>query len=124
MFLWLQQSSEEMQSEGHDSEGTVSDFGELLFFASFSFRVSSTDVLCSLGPTEEDIKVVGEGLTVAATTGDSSEESASKDPSMVVTAGEAVAGVPSQGYAVSLTIHDAHHDKEPLGMVVLNCLCE
>ena len=124
MFLWLQQSSEEMQSEGHDSEGTVSDFGKLLFFASFSFRVSSADVLCFLGPTNEDIEVVGEGPTVAATTGDSNEESASKDPGVAVTAGEIAAGVPSQGYAVSPTVHDAHHDKEPLGMVVLNCLCE
>ena len=124
MFLWLQQSSEEMQSEGHDSEGTVAYFGELLFFASFSFRVSFANVLYSLGPTDEDIKVVGEGPTVAATTGDSNEESTSKDPSMAVTVGEAAAGVPSQGYAISPTIHDAHHDKEPLGMVVLNCLCE
>ena len=113
-----------MQLEGHDSEGTVADFGELLFFASFSFRVSFANVLYSLGPTDEDIKVVGEGPTVAATTGDSNEESTSKDPSMAVTVGEAAAGVPSQGYAISSTIHDAHHDKEPLGMVVLNCLCE
>ena len=124
MFLWLQQSSEEMQSEGHDSEGTVADFGELLFFTSFSFHVSSADVLYSLGPTDEDINVVGEGPIVAATTGDSSEESASKDPGVAVTASEIAAGVPSQGYAISPTIHDAHHDKEPLGMVVLNCLCE
>ena len=68
--------------------------------------------------------MVGEGPTVAATTGDSSKESASKDPGVAVTAGETAAGVPSQGYAVSPTVHDAHHDKEPLGMVVLNCLCE
>ena len=107
-----------MQSKGHDSEGTAVDFGKLLFLASVSSRVPSTDVLCSLGPTDEDIEVAGEA---AAT--DSSEESASKDLGVAVTAGKAAIGAPSQGHAVPLTVHDAHHDKEPSGMVVLNCSC-
>ena len=124
MFLWLQQSGEEMQSEEHDSEGTATDFGKLLFLTSVSSRVSSADVLCSLGPTNEDIEMAGEGPTAAITTGDSSKESAGKDPSVAVIASEAAAGVPGQGYAVSSTVHDAHHNKEPPGMVVLNCSCE
>nr|POF25452.1 hypothetical protein CFP56_15444 [Quercus suber] len=45
-----------------------------------------------------------------------SQEHASKDPEVIVTAGEAVASVPSQGHVVSLTVHDAHHDKEPSRM--------
>ena len=118
-----------MQSEGHDSEGTTADFGKLLFLALVSSRVSFADVICSLGPTDEDIKMAGEGPTIAATTReaavrDSNEESAGKDPSVAVIASEAAAGVPGQGYAVSSTVHDAHHNKEPPGMVVLNCSCE
>ena len=74
-----------MQSEGHDSEGTTADFGKLLFLASVSSRVSFADVIYSLGPTDEDIKMAGEGPTIAATTReaavrDSNEESAGKDP--------------------------------------------
>ena len=34
----------------------TADFGKLLFLASVSSRVSSADVLCSLGPTDEDIE--------------------------------------------------------------------
>ena len=129
VFLWLQQYGEEMQSEGHDSEGTAVDFGKLLFLASVSSRVSSTKILCSLGPTDEDIEMAGEGPTIAATTRevaawDSSEESTGKVPGVAITAGEVAAGVPSQGYAISPTVHDAHHNKEPSSMVVLNCSCE
>ena len=118
-----------MQSEGHDYEGIAADFGKLLFLALVSSRVSFADIICSLGPTDEDIKMAGEGPTIAATTGeatirDSNEESASKDPGVAVTASEATASVPSHGYAVSPTVHDAHHNKEPPGMVVLNCSCE
>ena len=126
VFLWLQQFSEEMQSKGHDSEGTVADFGKLLFLALVSSRVSSTNVLCSLGPTDEDIEMAGEGPTIAATTRevafwDSSEESTGKDLGVAVTASEAAAGTPSQRHVVPPTVHDLHHDKEPLGMVVLSC---
>ena len=129
MFLWLQQSSKEMQSKGHDSEGTAANFGKLLFLATVSSCVSSTNVLCSLGPTDEDIKMAGEGPTVATTTRevaawDSSEESTGEDPGVAVTAGKVAACVPSQRYAVSPTVHDAHHNKEPSSMVVLNCSCE
>ena len=118
-----------MQSEGHDSEGTTADFGKLLFLASVSSRVSFADVIYSLGPTDEDIKMAGEGPTIAATTRevaawDSSEESTGKVPGVAITAGEVAAGVPSQGYAISPTVHDAHHNKEPSSMVVLNCSCE
>ena len=129
MFLWLQQFGEEMQSERHDSEGTTADFGKLLFLASVSSCVSSTNILCSLGPTDEDIEMAGEAPTIATTTRevatwDSSEEFIGKDPVVVVTAGEVAIGVPSQGYAISPTVHDAHHNKEPSSMVVLYCSCE
>ena len=118
-----------MQSEGHDYEGIAADFGKLLFLALVSSRVSFADIICSLGPTDEDIKMAGEGPTIAATTReaavrDSNEESAGKDPGVTITASEATASVPSHGYAVSPTAHDAHHNKEPPGMVVLNCSCE
>ena len=106
-----------MQSEGHDSEVTAADFGKLLFLASVSSRVPSANVLCSLGPTNKDIEVAGE-----ATAGDFSEESVGKDLSVAVTAGEAAVGEPSHGHAVPLTVHDAHHDKEPSGMVVFELL--
>nr|POE96574.1 hypothetical protein CFP56_44576 [Quercus suber] len=113
----LEESGEEMQSEGHDSEGTTADFGKLLFLTSVSSRVSSADILCSLGPIDEDIEMASESPTAAVTTGEaaageSSEESVGKDLDVTITVGEAVAGVPSQGEVVSPTIHDAHHDKE------------
>ena len=59
MLLWLQQSddSEETQSEEYDFEDTATDFGKLLFFTSVSSRVSSPDVLYSLGPIDEDIEI-------------------------------------------------------------------
>ena len=59
MFLWLQQSgdSEETQSEKYDFEDTTADFGKLLFLASVSSRVSSLDILYSLGPTDEDMEM-------------------------------------------------------------------
>ena len=105
------------------------DFGKLLFLASVSSCVSSADVLCSLGPTDEDIEMVGEGPTTAAITGEaaareSSKESAGKDLDVAITVGEAVAGMPTQGQAVASTVHDAHHDKELPGMITLNCSCE
>ena len=131
MFLWLQQFgySEGTQSEEYNFEDIAADFGKLLFLASVSSRVSSSDVLCSLGPTDEDIKVVGEDPTVAATTGEaaareSSEESTAKDLDVAITIGEVVASMPSQGQAVPSTIHDAHHDKELPGMITLNCSCK
>ena len=89
-----------------------------MFLTSVSSHVPSTDVLCSLGPTDEDIEVARE-----AAAGDFSEESTGKDLGVAVTIGEAVVGEPHQGHAVPLTVHDAHHDKEPSGMVVLNCSC-
>ena len=92
-----------------------------------SSRVSFADVLCSLGPTDEDIEMAGESLTVVVITGEvpakeSNKEHAGKDPDVTVTTGEAVIGVPSQGHVVSSTVHDAHHSKEPLGMITLSCL--
>ena len=89
---------------------------KLSFLAPVSSRASSADVLCSLGLTNEDIEMAGEGPTAAATTGEaatreSSEESASKDLDVAIIVGEAVAGMPSQGQAVPSTVHDAHHDK-------------
>nr|POF25227.1 hypothetical protein CFP56_56378 [Quercus suber] len=52
-------------------------------------------------------------LRGSSVVGESSEESAGKDPDVAVTAGEAAAGVLSQGYAISLSVHGAHHSKEP-----------
>ena len=119
----------ELQSEEDDSEGTIADFGKLLFLALVSSRVSSVDILCSLGPTDENIEMAGEGPTATATTGEvaareSSKESAGKDVDVAITVGEAVAGMPTQGQAVASTVHDAHHDKELPGMITLNCSCE
>ena len=129
VFLWLQHSGEEIQSKEHDFEGTTADFGKLLFLASISSRISSANVLCSLSPTDEDIEMAGEGPTAATTTGEaavreSSEESTGKDLDVVITVGEAVVGMPSQGRAVPSTVHDAHHDKELPGMITLNCSYE
>ena len=83
-----------------------------------SSRVSFADVLCSLGPTDEDIEMAGESPTAAA--GESSEESNGKDPNVTVIVGEVVASVPSQGHVVSSAVHDAHHGKEPPGMITLS----
>nr|POF26475.1 hypothetical protein CFP56_35878 [Quercus suber] len=112
--------------EGHDSGGTAADFGKLLFLALVSSCVSSADVLCSLGPIDEDIETAGESHTAAVTAveataraagesvaGESSKESAGNDLDVIVTIGETVAGMPSQGQAASPTVHDAYHDKEP-----------
>ena len=56
--------------------------------------------------------------TAAVTTG---EATAGKGPDVAVTTREAVTGVPSQGHVVFLTVHDAHHSKEPPGMITLSC---
>nr|POF23166.1 hypothetical protein CFP56_70946 [Quercus suber] len=132
---------EEMQSEGHDSGGMAADFSKLLFLASISSRVSFTDVLCSLGPIDEDVEMagkspaatvtageaavgesskepIGKDLDVAVTVweaaiGESSKDPAGKDLDVAVTVEEAVASVPSQGQAISPTVHNAHHEKEP-----------
>ena len=90
-----------------------------------SSRVSFADVLCSLGPTDEDIEMAGESPTATviagkATAGESSEESNGKDPNVTVIVGEVVASVPSQGHVVSSAVHDAHHGKEPPGMITLS----
>ena len=71
MFSWLQQfsDSEGTQSDGYDLEYIAADFDKLLFLASVSSCVSSLDVLCSLGPTDEDIEMVGESPIVAVTVG-------------------------------------------------------
>ena len=90
----------ELQSEEDDSEGTIADFGKLLFLALVSSRVSSVDILCSLGPTDENIEMAGEGPTATATTGEvaateSSKESAGKEVDVAITVGEAVVGMPT-----------------------------
>ena len=90
----------EIQSEEDDSEGTIADFGKLLFLALVSSRVSSIEILCSIGPTDENIEMAGEGPTTTATTGEvaareSSKESAGKDVDIAITVGEAVAGMPT-----------------------------
>ena len=76
MFSWLQQSgaSEGTQSEGYDFEYVVADFGKLLFLISVSSRVSSPDVLCSLGLTDEDIEIAGESLVADVTARETAAE--------------------------------------------------
>ena len=61
MFSWLKQSgnSEGTQSEGYDLEYAAADFSKLLFLASISSCISSLNVICSLGPTDEDIEMAG-----------------------------------------------------------------
>ena len=105
MFLWLQQSgySKGTQSEEYNFEDTAANFGKLLFLASVSSRVSSSDVLCSLGPTDEDIDMNGESPDVVTTRKTTAEmlgqEHAIKDPEVTVSAGEAAIGMPSKGHA-------------------------
>ena len=65
--------------------------------------------------------MVGESPTAAVTVG---EAVAGKGLEITITVGEAVTGVPSQGHIVSLTIHDAHHSKEPPGMTYLSYSCK
>ena len=118
-----------MQLEGHDFEGRTSNFGKLLFLASVSSCVSSTNVLCSLGPTDEHIGMSGESPIAVvfageAAAGESSEESVGKDPNVTITTGEVAAGVPSQGHVVSPTVHDAYYSKEPPGIITLNRSCK
>nr|POF27003.1 hypothetical protein CFP56_40369 [Quercus suber] len=100
--------------EGYDLEYAPADFGKLLFLASVSSRVSSPNVRCSLGPTDEDIEMAGESPTTNITGREnitemlgqglasedpevtvSGEAIAGKGPNVTVTAGEVVAGVPS-----------------------------
>ena len=134
IFSWLQQSggSEGTQSKEYNFEDMTTNFGKLLFLTSVSSHISSSDVLCSLGPTNEDIEMAGESPDVAITAGGTAtqmlgQEYASKDPevtistgkgpNVTVSTGKAVASVPNQGHIVSLTVHDVHHIKEPLGMM-------
>ena len=123
MFSWLQQSgeSEEMRSEGHDVEYKAADFGKLLFLTLVSSCISSTDILCSLSPTNEDIEMAGESPTATTT---AEEAAAGKGPDVIVTIGGAAAGMPSHGRVFSLTVHDAHHSKEPPGMTYLCYSCK
>nr|POF24113.1 hypothetical protein CFP56_58964 [Quercus suber] len=53
-------------------------------------------------------------LRGSSVVGEFDKESTSKDPDVVVTTGEAVAGVLSQGYVVSPSVHGAHHSRETL----------
>ena len=134
IFSWLQQSggSEGTQSKEYNFEDMTTNFGKLLFLTSVSSHISSSDVLCSLGPTNEDIEMAGESPDVAVTAGGTAtqmlgQEYASKDPevtistgkgpNVTVSTGKAVASVPNQGHIVSLTVHDVNHIKEPLGMM-------
>nr|POF00013.1 hypothetical protein CFP56_55808 [Quercus suber] len=122
--VWVPESSEESgysektQSEEYDFVHTAADFGKLLFLASVSYRISSLDVLYSLGPTDEDIEIADEGPTIAVTAGKIAtkmliQEHVSKDPNVIITAREAIAGVPSQRHVVSSIVHDVHQSKEP-----------
>ena len=129
MLLWLQQSddSEETQSEEYDFEDTVVDFGKLLFLALVSSRVSSPDVLYSLGLADEDIEIAINDFDVTVTVGDAvagmlSQEHAGKDLVVIITVEEVVASMPSQRHVISSTIHDIHHSKEPLGMMIMSHL--
>ena len=97
----------------------AADFDKLLFLTLVSSRVSSADVLCSLGPIDEDIEMAGESPTVVIT---AREVATNKGPKIIVTTGKVVVGVPSQGYVVSPIIHDVHHSKEPLGVITLRYL--
>ena len=134
IFSWLQQSggSEGTQSEEYNFEDTTTNSGKLLFLTSVSSHISSSDVLYSLGPTNEDIEMAGKSPDVAVTAGGTAtqmlgQEYANKDlevtisigkgPNVTVSTGKAVASVPNQGHIVSLTVHDVHHIKEPLGMM-------
>nr|POF13378.1 hypothetical protein CFP56_38407 [Quercus suber] len=117
--------SEETRSEGYDFEYTATDFGNLLFLASVSSCISSPNVLCSLGPTDEDIEMAGESPTADVTVGETAvgepnKEYAGKDPDVAVTTGEAVTGVPNQRRVISSTGHDVHQSKEPLELQVVS----
>nr|POF03764.1 hypothetical protein CFP56_06681 [Quercus suber] len=82
-----------MQSKGYDFEDTAADFGKLLSLALVSSRVSSTDVLCSLSPTDGDTEMAGKSPTAAviareSAVGESNEESVGKDLDVTVTVRE------------------------------------
>ncbi|KAL0000803.1 hypothetical protein SO802_014584 [Lithocarpus litseifolius] len=115
----LETSEESGDSGGipseYDLECAATDFGKLLFLVLVSSLASSPDVLCSLGPIDEDIKIAGESPGVAVTTvaGESSKEHTGKDPDAAITTREAAAGVPSQKHVVSPIVHVVHHSKEP-----------
>ena len=110
-----------MRLEGYDFEYTVADFSKLLFLTSVSSHVSFANILCSLGPTDEDIEMAGESPIATVTT---REAAIGKGPEVTVATGEVFASVPSQGHIVSLTVHDAHHSKESPGMITLSCSCK
>ena len=99
----------------------AADFDKLLFLTLVSSRVSSADVLCSLGPIDEDIEMAGESPTVVIT---AREVATNKGPKIIVTTGKVVVGVPRQGHVVSPTVHDACHSKEPPGMTYLSYSCK
>ena len=92
-----------------------------------SSRVSSPDVLYSLGLADEDIEIAINDSDVTVTVGDVvagmlSQEHAGKDLDVIITVGEVVASIPSQRHVISSTIHDIHHSKEPLGMMIMSHL--
>nr|POF27001.1 hypothetical protein CFP56_40367 [Quercus suber] len=122
---WQSGASEGTQSEGYDLEYAVVDFSKLLFLASVSSHISSPDILCSLGPTDEDIEMAGEPPVTDVIAREYTAEMlgqglASEDPEVIVsgeavaskgldvtlTAKEAVVGVPSHGHVVSSPVHD------------------
>ena len=83
---------------------------------------SSPNVLYSLGPTNEDIEIADEGPNVTVIAGETdagmpSQEHTGKDPDVTVTTRKAAAGMPSQRHIVSLSVHDVHQSKEPLGLI-------
>nr|POE50280.1 hypothetical protein CFP56_48622 [Quercus suber] len=115
--------SEGTPSEGYDLEYVATDFGKLLFLASVSSCVSFPDVLCSLGPTDEDIKMAGESPAANVTTREiaireSSKEPVGKDLDVTVTTRGAIVGVPSQRHVISSIVHGIHQSKEPLELWV------
>nr|POE49388.1 hypothetical protein CFP56_67316 [Quercus suber] len=82
--------SEETQSEEYDFEDTTADFNKLMSLASISSRVSSPDVLYSLGPTDEDIEKDDEGFTIAVTIGETATGMPSQEHSEIPTEGQAL----------------------------------
>ena len=113
--------------EKYDFEDTFVNLGKLLFLALVSSRISSPDVLYSLGPTDEDTEITDEGPAVTVTAGETaarmpSQEHVSKDPNVTISAREVTTGMPSQRHVVSLIVHDVHQSKEPRYMIILSYL--
>ena len=98
-----------------------------MFLTSVFSRVSSSSVLYSLGPIDEDIEVADEGPPVFVTIRETAAEMpsqghVSKDPDVIVTVGEATIEMPSQRHVASSIVNDVYQSKESLGIVILSYL--